>query len=31
MRVSVPKLDHFGPDQNGPREVAAAAKQYFLQ
>jgi pimeloyl-ACP methyl ester carboxylesterase len=26
-----PKLDHFGPDQKGPREVAEAVKQYFLQ
>jgi len=26
-----PKLDHFGPDQKGPREVATAVKQYFLQ
>jgi pimeloyl-ACP methyl ester carboxylesterase len=25
-----PKLDHFGPDQKGPREVAEAVKQYFL-
>jgi pimeloyl-ACP methyl ester carboxylesterase len=25
-----PKLDHFGPDQKGPREVAQAVKQYFL-
>jgi pimeloyl-ACP methyl ester carboxylesterase len=26
-----PKLGHFGPDQNGPREIAEAVKQYFLQ
>jgi pimeloyl-ACP methyl ester carboxylesterase len=26
-----PKLNHFGPDQKGPREVAEAVKQYFLQ
>jgi pimeloyl-ACP methyl ester carboxylesterase len=26
-----PKLDHFGPDQKGPREVAEAVKQYFRQ
>jgi pimeloyl-ACP methyl ester carboxylesterase len=26
-----PKLDHFGPDQKGPREVAEAVKQFFLQ
>ncbi|HYY80454.1 MAG TPA: alpha/beta hydrolase [Actinomycetes bacterium] len=26
-----PKLDHLGPDQKGPREVAEAVKQYFLQ
>jgi hypothetical protein len=25
-----PNLNHFGPDQNGPREVAEAVKQYFL-
>jgi pimeloyl-ACP methyl ester carboxylesterase len=25
-----PTLDHFGPDQTGPREVAEAVKQYFL-
>jgi pimeloyl-ACP methyl ester carboxylesterase len=26
-----PRLDHFGPDQKGPREVAEAVKQYFLR
>jgi pimeloyl-ACP methyl ester carboxylesterase len=26
-----PKLDHFGPDQTGPREVAEAVRQYFLR
>jgi pimeloyl-ACP methyl ester carboxylesterase len=26
-----PKLNHFAPDQKGPREVAEAVKQYFLQ
>jgi pimeloyl-ACP methyl ester carboxylesterase len=26
-----PNLNHFGPDKKGPREVAAAIRQYFLQ
>jgi hypothetical protein len=26
-----PKLDHFGPDQKGPLEIAQAVEQYFLQ
>src|SRR5262249_29234239 len=25
-----PKLDHFGPDQHGPREVAQAVNAFFL-
>ena len=25
-----PKLDHFGPDQHGSREVAQAVKAFFL-
>lgn len=30
-RRGFPKLNHFGPDQKGPREVAQAVKQYFLE
>jgi pimeloyl-ACP methyl ester carboxylesterase len=31
VREEFPKLDHFGPDQKGPREVAEAVDRFFRE